>query len=138
VLRVGFAISLLVVSLAACRTDDDPSVVVPMYRGEPNGDDAALIGTLVVDEPCLLVELDAGERLLIAFPAVAAEWDDGDRQLTLGGHTFKPGDRVFFGGSGAVGDVEERFDWSVRPSPECEAPLMWISQATARLASEVP
>ena len=45
-----------------------PAVNVPMYRGEPNGDDAAVMGTLVQEHDCLLLQADGGEIMQVAFP----------------------------------------------------------------------
>ena len=114
-----------------------PDVVVPMYRGEPNGDDAALVGMLVVEEPCLLVEVGGGEPLLIGFPADFAKWDDENRELTLSGETFSVGERMQFGGS-ARPTNQATADWATKPSSDCDAGWIWMSHATARLAPVVP
>ena len=123
--------------LSSCNGAARPDVVVPMYRGEPNGDDAALVGAIVVEGPCLLVDAGDGSPLLIAFPASAARWDDAARELTLGGETYAVGDRVQFGGS-AHPARQVAADWETRPSADCDAGWIWFSQAEARLVSSPP
>jgi hypothetical protein len=127
-----------VVAAVACGGSDDPSVVVPRYLGEPNRDSAALIGRLVVDGKCLFVEAAGGSRLLIGFPDEATKWDDDSQRLTLGDRTFAVGDEVMFGGSAATGDPLKLLRWATEPSPDCTAEQFWISQDSAKLASEVP
>jgi hypothetical protein len=112
-----------------------PAVNVPMYRGEPNGDDAAVVGTLVEQDGCLLLEADGGETMQVAFPASWAGWDDTAGELTLGGETFRAGDRVQFGGSAHPLNRLTAVEWETAPADRCEKPLAWLSQEDGRLLS---
>jgi hypothetical protein len=104
-----------------------------MYHGEPTGDDAALIATITVQGRCFFADAPSGARYLVAFPADFADWDDTAGELTLGGETFKPFDRVQFGGSGHPLRNLGMVDWEQEPTPDCVTNFIWLSQERARL-----
>ena len=115
----------LIGALAGC-SDDRTGVVVPMYRGQPNGDAAALAGELVVDGGCLYV--DSGtERMQIAFPASAARWDEDEHTIVLSGGTAKVGQRVLFGGSSRPLTGQPAPDWETEPLRGCAGDWIWFA-----------
>lgn len=115
-------------------------VEVPRYAGEPNGDDAAMVGALVVVNNCLFVRLDTGEDVLTAFPSAFTRWDNKGQVLTLSGREIPLGEPFVFGGSGHplanLSDVR----WSTPSNQACagDSPYIWMAGETAAPLSEHP
>lgn len=119
------ALLLGAVVLSGCSGGGTDEVTIPLYRGEPNHDDAALQGRLAVIDRCLVVLTSGGAAVLPAFPASATQWDSGSETLTLGGTQVRPGQRVLFGGSGAQN--WRRLDWERQPRESCITSEVWIA-----------
>jgi hypothetical protein len=133
--------SLLVLALlAAACGPSDAQVEVPRYLGEPNGDDAAMVGMLVIESDCLYVRSESSETVLMAFPSSVTKWDNGQQVLSLSGEDIPIGQVFLFGGSAMdvnrVGDLR----WTTPPQQACSAghQHIWLSGESARPIEAVP
>lgn len=139
-MRSLLAIAIAAALLASACGDSNPAVEFPRYLGEPNGDDAAMIGELVIENNCLYVRTEAGELVLTAFPSDFAEWD-GERQvLSLSGKDVPLGEVFVFGGSGMDMSRASNARWSTPPHEGCAEgqSYIWLSQEDAVPISERP
>ena len=107
---------------------DGPTGPLALYNGEWSGDDAAMGGTLVIDERCLYVEnTDPGgtKRWLVAFGNRGTSWDEESHSVHLPWGTFRNGDQIQFGG-GEGGDPAS-LNWAVPPDPSCDMTRWWVA-----------
>jgi hypothetical protein len=112
---------------AASCAGSQEQVSVARYSGEPNGDDAALIGQLAVDtNNCLVLEHRDGSATLLAVASAVSHWDDEARTLTVSGTRFGIGDEIVLGGSGRSLGRGTALRWSISPKSECTADREWI------------
>ncbi len=110
--------------LVGCGESEVP---FPTYKGEPNADDAALQGELLIEHGrCLYVLTSGGTRFLVALPAVATAWRSAKATLKLSGVELLPGQVTVFGGSELVRPVDS-VDWDTPPRRECDVSHVWMA-----------
>ncbi|MDJ0961215.1 MAG: hypothetical protein QNJ88_11185 [Acidimicrobiia bacterium] len=105
--RVPWIAAAIAFALASCGGDgtvDGPVLARASSLIAPGGDDAEVLGTVVidVDEGCVRLELD-GIRYPVVWPA-GARWESDAPGVELGGNTITDGTEVV--GSGGWYDFE--------------------------------
>lgn len=110
----------VLLSMSGCSEDqapDDERVGLATHDGGPQGY-AAVIGTLVLDRPCVRVRTDGGHTTL-AFPVGSAEIE-GDH-LVWNGQEYADGDDIDLVGGA------EREDVGVDAPEGCAGPYFLVN-----------
>lgn len=120
---------VLGVALVACNSSEAPFAT---YKGEPNADDAAIQGQLLIEHGrCLYVVTSDGRRHFVALPAVATTWDADTATLQLSGVALTSGDTTVFGGSGLAHPLSS-LKWKTPPPDDCDTSNVWVAGDSAR------
>lgn len=108
--------------------------------GPPNGDFARMPGVLRVTDRCAMLEIDAGDRVLLAWPVNETAWraETGTvvyRRPSGDVVEVRDGDAVVLTGSGevfsgpeALGTIEDwiaRLEWVAIPDETCRTDRSW-------------
>ena len=73
-------------------------------------------GQLVLEGSCLLLAVQSGEEILLAFPQPGSLWDPVRRSVEVYGVSAQVGDQVRIGGGGFE---EAEMEWQVPPPRDC-------------------
>lgn len=93
---------------------------IPLHHNEETHG-AAIAGTLVSRDGCLLLEVEGGTLYGVSWPADATEWEPDTGTIRVHDVVASVGDEVILGG--AVYEVTPAtvadYEWTIRPSDEC-------------------
>ena len=101
-----------------------------MYSGEPSGDAALLIGSLVIESGCACVTTDPAlggntTRYLVAFPQEITTWDAKNQAVRLGDKALRVGSVVELGGG--QGFYGPTGGWAAYPKGGCDESVIWYA-----------
>lgn len=107
-------------SAAAPASNNADPLALMASSGGP-GAQAALIGTLILEDGCLYVVAARGERWIPVFGFPGARWNAAERRVeTAAGSSYRVGDTVRLGGGTVV-----PLEWA-RPLPAgCRGDKYW-------------
>lgn len=108
---------------AACAAGGSADPLV-LYPSSPEGDQARLRGTLVMEGACLYIAGEGGERWLAAFPSPGTRWAPAENAVHVGERTVRVGETgAFAGGEGSGRPGAD--SWVRAPAAGCDAAKVW-------------
>jgi hypothetical protein len=122
--KVFVAAILVAAAIAGCG-DSAPAETGPLaiYRGEWNGDDALVEGTVRLAGECFVI--DAGpQTYLLGFARDGTSWDAASETAKAKGRDWSAGSKAGVGGSGGRNATE--VDWLVPPHESCLSLQTWF------------
>lgn len=99
-------------------------VGAPPRRGAVGGAAARFSGVLSRLGGCLVVTAPNGIQVQPVFPAGKAAWDEASGTLNFEGKSYRPGDRIEFGGGGVGSPSAYARETGVEIAP-CGATRIW-------------
>jgi len=109
---------------ASCSSGDRANPLA-LYPASPEGHMALLRGTLELEDSCLYVAVEGGERWLAAFPHPATEWIAGDRAVRVEDTVLRVGEKGTFQG-GEAGTGSTAIPWVQAPAESCDGSRVWL------------
>ena len=100
---------------------ESPLALFPASSG---GWQARLSGRLSLQDNCVYVVNERGQRWLPLFRSPGTDWNAASQTLSIGSRSFRSGDDIQLSG-GSLGAVTDTSRWINRP-PGCDLSSVWL------------